>query len=163
MKLALFTELIETLNRIMRVCPVNDCVYEEEIELKKTALDIFQGLLEGQGKKKQIYQRVLSVVHLDIIVNMALPSVDENGEEIPREVMDKETESLRAECLVLLQMLVDFDRSLPAQLGITDRIKKVDPSRIFSPHLTRTFLVLTELDIVIGGRQCCERRDRVAG
>jgi hypothetical protein len=48
----------------MRAKVVADCVYEEELELKKTAIDIFQGLLEGQAKKAAVYERVLSVIHL---------------------------------------------------------------------------------------------------
>jgi hypothetical protein len=64
---ALNTELIETLNRINRTKISADGAEEEETELKKTSIDIFQGLLEGQGEKSLVYERVLSVIHLDII------------------------------------------------------------------------------------------------
>ena len=67
------TELIETLNRKMRVQGLNDCDEEMELELKKTCVDIFQALLEGQGRKVAVYERVLSVIHIDIIEMMSKP------------------------------------------------------------------------------------------
>lgn len=124
---SLNTELVETLNRVMRSAPVGDTLHnlDNEIELKKTAIDIFQGLLEGQGSKIDIYERVLSVIHLDIIVSMAVPPVDEDGEIVElEEELDENTETLHAECLVLLQMLCDFKSTLAEELGITERIKE---------------------------------------
>jgi hypothetical protein len=46
---ALNTQLIETLNRIMRSKTLNDCVEEEETELKTTAIDIFQVRPQYEG------------------------------------------------------------------------------------------------------------------
>ncbi len=43
---ALNTELIETLNRVNRSKLVKDCVEADEVELKKTSIDIFQGIAE---------------------------------------------------------------------------------------------------------------------
>ena len=55
---------------------------------------------------------------------MAIPPVDEDGEIIePDEELDEDTATLHAECLVLLQMLLDFKPSLATELGIADRIK----------------------------------------
>ena len=42
MYFALNTDLIEVMNRLLRAKCVNDCVHEEEIELKCTVIDIFQ-------------------------------------------------------------------------------------------------------------------------
>ena len=53
---------------------------------------------------------------------MAIPPVDEDGNEIAREV-DEEAESLNSECLVLLQMLCDFKPGLSDELGITSKLK----------------------------------------
>ena len=61
---ALNTDLIETSNRLLRAkIDIRDCDREGEIELKKCILDIFQGLLEGQGTKVAIFEKVLSVIH----------------------------------------------------------------------------------------------------
>ncbi len=105
------TELVETLNRIMRSAVVKDCVEEEEVDLKKTAIDILQGLLEGQGKKLTIYERIISVIHLDTIVIASRPPVNIDGtpkEDNPSE----EVIVLRSECEVFLQMLYDYRPSL---------------------------------------------------
>ncbi len=108
---ALNTELLETLNRKMRHQPVNDCVEEEEIELKKTAVDIFQALLEGQVSKTAIYERMLSVIHLDVIQMLGEPPADDVEDS-------DEAQELRTECLVLLQMLSDFKPELRSELGL---------------------------------------------
>ncbi|RYG58826.1 hypothetical protein EON64_20895, partial [archaeon] len=68
---ALNTELIETLNRLNRAKMGPDSAEDEEVELKKTSIDILQGILEGQGEKSVVYERVLSVIHLDIIQMMS--------------------------------------------------------------------------------------------
>jgi hypothetical protein len=47
----LSTELLETMNRMLRSPAVHDCIHEEETELKMTTIDIFCGLLEGQSMK----------------------------------------------------------------------------------------------------------------
>ena len=99
------TELIETLNRLMRAKSSLDCVDEEEYELKKTGIDIFQGILEGQGGKTVVYERVLSVIHLDIIQMLCAPDGDNPSD-------DENLIALRTESLVLLQMLCDYKPSL---------------------------------------------------
>ena len=116
---ALNTELIETLNRLMRSKSINDCDEADEIDMKKTVVDIFQGLLEGQGRHSPVYERVLSVIHLDIIQILAEPTAD--GEV---EVQDPENEEemvlLKTECLVLLQMLFDYRPALREELGMEE-------------------------------------------
>jgi hypothetical protein len=99
------TELIETLNRLMRAKPSIDCVDEEEYELKKTGVDIFQGILEGQGGKTVVYERVLSVIHLDIIQMLCAPDTENPSD-------DENLIALQTESLVLLQMLCDYKPSL---------------------------------------------------
>ena len=110
---ALNTELIEVLNRKLRQRTDGDCVDEEEIELKKTAVDIFQALLEGQGKKPAVYDRMISVIHLDVVKIMCVPP------ENPKDDSE-EAASLRTECLVLMQMLCDFKPSLRTDFGLED-------------------------------------------
>ncbi len=108
------TELIETLNRIMRSKVILDCVPEEELDLKKSAIDILQGLLEGQGKQKTVYERVLSVIHIDVIQMMSVP--DEAAADTEEE-QSEEAIVLQAECMVFLQMLCDYRPSLRKDLG----------------------------------------------
>ena len=132
--LTLNTELLETLNRLVRskAHPLSDCLEEEEVEFKMVGIDILQGLLEGQGEKSPIYERILSVLHIDIIKMIALPDegveevVEENktnNEEENPEVEEKAEDpdlhlSLQVECMVLLQMLCDFRPSLRTELDI---------------------------------------------
>jgi hypothetical protein len=109
----LSTELIETLNRVMRSKPVRDCVAVDEYELKKTGIDILQGLLEGQGGKKTVYERVLSVLHLDIIQMLcATSALDEKLRVIESEDEEEAIATLQTESLVLLQMFCDYKPSL---------------------------------------------------
>ena len=107
------TELMETLNRLLRALPVGDCVDEEEFELKKTCIDIFQGLLEGRGGSSSIYERVLSVVHLDIIQMLSTPGEScINGQ-------DNNLATLRTESSVLLKVLCDYKPSIQKELEMT--------------------------------------------
>ena len=110
------TELMETLNRLLRAPTIGDCLEEEEYELKKTGIDIFQGLLEGRGGTTAIYERVLSVLHLDIIQMLSSPGDTVVSEE------DNDLVSLRAEALVLLQMLCDYKPSLRKELESTTEL-----------------------------------------
>ena len=110
---ALNTELIEVLNRKLRQRLDGDCVEEEEVELKKTAVDIFQALLEGQGKKPAVYDRMISVIHLDVVKIMCIPPSDPKDDS-------EEKASLRTECLVLMQMLCDFKPRLRTEFGLED-------------------------------------------
>ena len=127
---ALNTELVEALNRINRAKMSGDCVEEEEIELKKTSIDIFQGLLEGQGEKSVVYERVLSVIHLDIIQMMskgatAPEPVGKDGKVMLPKEPTEEQEILQTECIVLLQMLCNFKPSLYEELGISKNIDDI--------------------------------------
>jgi hypothetical protein len=123
------TELVETLNRINRRRLENDCSASEEIELKKTSIDIFQGLLEGQGEKSVIYERVLSVIHLDIILSMSngaiLQGVDGEEKGGDDDESKEEKEILKTECVVLLQMLRNFKPSLAQELGISENLEDI--------------------------------------
>ena len=116
--MVLNTELIETLNRVMRAKTIKDCVDEEEVELKKGAIDILQGLLEGQGKKRAVYERVLSVIHLDSILLASKPPA--RLETDPPDNPSDDVLVLRSECLVLLQMLAAYRPSILAELGNLD-------------------------------------------
>jgi len=132
---ALSTELIETLNRIMRSKTIRDCVDEEEVELKKTAIDIFQGLLEGQGRKHAVYDRVLSVAHLDAIQIMCQPDEDFGEPEEEEEEESEDVTILRVECLVLLQMLCDYKPSLREELEFSKDVVSVKGTGVASVEI----------------------------
>jgi hypothetical protein len=125
------TELIETLNRKIRQKPTNDCNPDEEFELKKACIDILQALLEGQGRKTAIYERMLSVIHIDVLLMLCRPADfgegDEEGEDsgedgrkAKKEEESEESKALKVESLVLLQMLIDFRPALKAEYGLAD-------------------------------------------
>eukprot|EP00854_Cymbomonas_tetramitiformis_P005494 gene5494-6657_t len=110
---ALRTELIETLNRMLRARVVRDCIEEEEDELKETVLSIFQGLLEGQGQGEgsNVYERVLAVLHFDVLHMMA---VGGDGDPKPP---GTPMSTAQTESLVLMQMLFNYRPSLKDVLG----------------------------------------------
>lgn len=115
---ALNTELLETLNKKIRQRPINDCDENEEMDLKKGSIEIMQALLEGQGKKTAIFERMLSVIHIDVI--LVLCKGQQNNEEAEEREESEESTNLRVESLVLLQMLMDFRPSLKKELCIED-------------------------------------------
>ena len=124
---ALNTELIETLNRKIRQRPVNDCDEIEEIELKKGAIDIFQALLEGQARKTAVYERMLSVIHIDVILVLCTGEETSHGDGEDKEEEEEESDEsveLRTESLVLLQMLTDFRPTLKKEMGIEADLTK---------------------------------------
>eukprot|EP01034_Spumella_vulgaris_P027014 gene27014-33674_t len=105
---ALDTELVESLNRLNRAKFFKDCDEEAEINLKKTSIDIFQGLLEGQGEKSVVYERVLSVIHLDIIQMMSKKPIMSEAALLEKRPPTEDQVILQTECVVLLQMLCNF-------------------------------------------------------
>ena len=122
---ALSTELVETLNRLNRAKLVNDCVEEEEVELKKISIDILQGLLEGQGEKSLVYEKILSVIHLDIILLMSKEApINANEDENDRELIEEKV-ILQTECVVLLQMFCNFRPSLYDELGLSRKVEDI--------------------------------------
>lgn len=126
----------------MRARTDGDCDLVEELELKKTGIDILQALLEGQGQKVAVYERVLSVIHLDVIQLMCSIGLsdkpkkaegdddvgEEKEEESDEEVSDIQL-TLRTESLVLLQMLCDFKPILRKELDV---IRELDKKKVGS-------------------------------
>lgn len=130
--MALNTELIETLNRKIRQQPVNDCDEGEEMELKKSCIDIFQALLEGQARKTAVYERMLSVIHVDVILVLCQGQTSSGGGEGEEgensggdEEESDESVELQTESLVLMQMLIDFRPGLKEELGLGEEFTKL--------------------------------------
>jgi hypothetical protein len=110
MYLVMESEVLEILNRLVRrkINAGTDQVTEDEDELKKTVILIFKALLEGQGKPSIIYDRVLSVLHLEVLQLLAMPR-SEGGSKL---------NDMQIQTTVLLQMLTDYQPSLQESLQL---------------------------------------------
>jgi hypothetical protein len=115
---ALNTELVETLNRLNRARVGED--KESKIQLKRTSIDILQALLEGQGDESVVYDRVLSVVHLDIINIMSKKFLTNSTAPPTLEEVE-----LQTECVILLQMFCTYRPSLFDELGISRKVEDI--------------------------------------
>lgn len=130
---ALNTQLTETLNHQMRARLVEDQDEGEELELKKTCIDIFQGLLEGQGTKTSVYERVLSVIHLDVVQLMC--SSDKSADAPSDPELEEIEVVLQTESLVLLRMLCDFKPSLRNELEVVRDADQKGSSNVASVEI----------------------------
>lgn len=117
---ALSTQLIEILNRMMRSKPQRDCDPEEEDEVKLTLLNIFEALLEGQGRESVIYERILCVIDLEVLQVMIVSSGTGEASDSGGELTDVQMEGL-----VLLQMFCDYQPSLKDEINLPERVHKV--------------------------------------
>lgn len=131
------TELLEIMNTMMRTDPDEDAdeeAVEELEEFKTTMLKIFKALLEGQGNGKvsMIYERVLSVVHIEVLqLLLSPPPIDPDDDNISAEEQIEMQEKAKAEplkgvqveSLVLMQMLTGYNPKLTDELRLTDNVK----------------------------------------
>jgi len=169
--LAMNTELIEILNRMMRSKPGPDADEEEEDELKKCGLEIFEALLEGQGKGSEIYERILSVIHLDVLQVMACAGAGEDvgaagddGDDDEGSVLDDEEEGegkgeeedeglgdVQTEALVLMQMLCDYRPAIKDEFEWPPEIEEklgteiVSVEVVWHGNLQRRFFPIPEM------------------
>jgi hypothetical protein len=129
------TELLETMNHMMRYkVESGDEDEEEEAEdLKTTMLKVFKALLEGQGNgtASMIYERVLSVVHIEVLqLLLSPPPIDPDNEEVSPEeqiIMQEEAKNMplramQVESLVLIQMLTGYNSNLTSELRLSDSV-----------------------------------------
>lgn len=161
---ALDTELLETTNRILRAKqqPGTDNIISEELELKKIFIDILQGLLEGQLITSPVYERLLSVLHLDIIILLAIPEppvVEKVVKEInPRQIgmpveleeekpieYSEEELTLQAEAMVLLQSLCDFKPALREELKLSEGGGVASVEVVWHGQLLRRFFKIPKI------------------
>ena len=142
MHLTLNTEILESLNRLLRTVGGSDGKVDENLEVRGTCIDIFQGLLEGQNLKSVIYERVLSVIHLDIIQSLAkvgeeteekhVEETEQQKEEQPADDLDEEMADLQTNCMVLLQMLCAYKPSLRGEIGLSSNIADIAKTGVSS-------------------------------
>lgn len=145
---ALNTELLEIANRMMRSGVENDCNVEDEDGIKKNIMDILQALLEGQHEGSPVLERLLSVIHLDVMQMICNPDDDSitatitdtmtedevvaaleaaaiAQEERAKALQDLELTELQTESLVLLQMLIGFKPQLRNEIKFAPTLDKI--------------------------------------
>jgi hypothetical protein len=137
MYLAMESEVLEILNRLVRrkIVAGSDQMDEEEDELKKTVILIFKALLEGQAKPSIIYDRVLSVLHLEVLQLLAMP----------RSLEDSKLNDMQIQTMVLLQMLTEYQPSLRESLQLhvpRDQVASVEV--VWEGDLQRKFFPVPE-------------------
>jgi len=125
---ALETELIETLNRLMRTESFEGCVQEDEDLVKLTLLEILQGLLEGQKSKDDsvIYERILSVIDIDILLSMIVSSGIKDSPELT---------PVQTEGLVLLEMFQDYRPDLRKEIKLPKEVMKAMSKEVTSVEI----------------------------
>jgi hypothetical protein len=154
------TPLVETMNRAMRLSAgtaeerTKNVEKKQELakaveaveELKWMILKIFKALLEGQQKPSPIYERVLSVLHLEVLQMQLQPpksgfstsEMEMAGTELEAEMAMLEQQEVEAakplrpvqvESLVLMEMLAGYNTNLKEEMRISDLVRtKLDSS-----------------------------------
>jgi hypothetical protein len=141
------TPLLETLNRTLRLDPGDgDEELKEAVEdLKTTMLKIFKALLEAQLKPSLIYERVLSVLHLEVLqMQLDPPKLDvENSDASDLEAMLEQQEveaakplrPVQVESLVLMEMLSGYNEDLKDEMRVSDVVKNKLDSEVGSVEI----------------------------
>jgi hypothetical protein len=111
MHFALNTKLIEVVNRVLSSQVINDCDSDDEVELKKSVIDILQALLEGQVHPSPIYDRLLNMLHIEVIMALSEPPAS----YLKRKALSEEENLLQIECTVLLEMFFDYQDDIRAK------------------------------------------------
>jgi inositol 1,4,5-triphosphate receptor type 1 len=107
-------------------------------ELKRMVLKIFKALLEGQQKPSPIYERVLSVLHLEVLQMQLQPPKSEFSKEAEAAMAGTELEAMleqqqteaakplrpvQVESLVLMEMLAGYNTNLKDEMRISDLVR----------------------------------------
>ncbi|KAH8096221.1 hypothetical protein JL720_3580 [Aureococcus anophagefferens] len=127
MHLAIHTELIEILNRITRSKPIRDCLAVEDDLVRITALEIYEGLLEGETGASVIITRIISVIDLDVLKTIIEHRDNSDDDEDSAELTDIQMESL-----VLVQMFFDFRPELRETVTLSPRVRRLMGKRVTS-------------------------------
>jgi hypothetical protein len=128
MHLAIHTELIEILNRITRSKPIRDCLVEEDNETKKTALEIYEGLLEGETGNSVIITRIISVIDLEVLKDI----IEERDEDDFADEKHRELGEIQMEAAVLCQMFFDYKPALRETVTLSRPIQRLLAKRVTS-------------------------------
>jgi hypothetical protein len=105
-----------------------DAQRQLELTLKHTVVHVFQSLLEGNSDKNVVSDRVVNVIHVDIVSFYCKRHLLDEHRNI-KDKVDPELEELevelRTESVVLLQMIQDYSPTMKLQ---PDFIKDLDDS-----------------------------------
>merc|ERR1712216_546442 len=145
---ALETELIECLNSLLRLEPHRYQDDEEETEMQCIVVKIFKALTECQKKPSLVFERLLSAVHADSLTrHLKVPPppipLDQIKDEIARaEALDKQMKleqtaltPLQVECLVLVQMLCDYNPDFPQEVRLSKSVMEKLGTQIVSVEI----------------------------
>jgi hypothetical protein len=153
---ALESELLECLNRSMRLMsePLSeqaredgscDILEDEQFDLIECMLRIIKALLEGQVKdhhgKNMIYERILSVVHLEMLSMMLNPpeiemTADVDDLEAAIDAREKAENAplnpMQVEALVVIQTLMVYNSTLQDDMNFSESVVKKMGSEVVS-------------------------------
>jgi len=142
---ALETELMECLNSLLRSEAHKNQDDEEETELKCIVVKIFKALTECQKKPSLVFERLMSAVHADSLTrHLKVPPppipLDQIRDEIERaEALDRQMKleqtaltPLQVECLVLVQMLCDYNPDFPQEVRLSKSVMEKLGTQIVS-------------------------------
>ncbi len=108
------TEILVTLNRFMRVIRPQSKMHEENEsealnDLLHNLVDVLRMVSEGQASSSQIFERVMTIVELNVLNVIVLPTIDVSEENslvsIDAEYTDFELTDIQANYLVFLKGL----------------------------------------------------------
>ena len=147
--LALSTDVLEIINRIIRATVDNDINVDDLVTLKATVIDIIEGILEAQSLKSPLYERVLSVLHVDAIRGIALPEDAEDGMDVGAFEESENWPDLQIECVVILQMLIEYHPPLAEELDMpedmTDGTTTASVEILWNGDMNRVFFHIPEV------------------
>jgi hypothetical protein len=132
------TELMESLNSMLiRFDIQNDLDQQEEEEVKVVALRILRALTECQQKPSLVYERLLSAVHVESLTRyLKVPPppvpIERIKDDLERALaveqqMKREQApltQLQVECLVLVQMLCDYDPAVANEVSLSKSVAR---------------------------------------
>jgi inositol 1,4,5-triphosphate receptor type 3 len=139
---AINTEMLEILNRLIKKEKKSSLTRnldeEAEEELRETTIMIFKALLEGQANPSRIYQRMLSVLHVEVLALLVVKEKDQ-----------AELSPMQVQTMVLLQMLQDYDPALSETMALEnslDELEEVVPIEvIWNGVLQRRFFAKDDM------------------
>jgi hypothetical protein len=130
---AMKTNLLHIIQDLLRMRIEDGDMMEEQVNIKKRSLAILCGLLEGQSLDSVVYQKLLSLIHLDVIVDLSKDPASDSSDQKFRGIKQRKSyrdmakDSLRSASRVFLQMLFDSKPSLRDEVAsmISDKKKSI--------------------------------------
>ena len=142
---AIETELMECLNSLLRA-ERQSCQHDDEgVEMKAIVVKIFKALTECQKKPSLVFERLMSAVHADSLtrhLKVPPPPIPleqikdeiERAEAVARQMQleDAPLSPLQVECIVLIQMLCDYNPNFAQELQLSKSVMQKLGSEVVS-------------------------------